>query len=105
MELCDNVPSHQVGHCYSNRKINFINQNAAYSQKRNYFDYPNCFGIINKGIIEQTNSGCAVVMSNGEEGFKFMKMGKQHEEKPFPIFSKLTSKLSNKQIGLGRMLL
>lgn len=47
----------------------------AYGQQRDYFDHGNCIGWIREGIEEFSNSGCAVVLSNGDEGYKHMEMG------------------------------
>ncbi len=48
----------------------------AYGTQRDYFDHPNCIGWTREGNDEQKTSGCAVIISNGDEGVKDMEMGK-----------------------------
>ncbi|MET0300021.1 MAG: alpha-amylase domain-containing protein, partial [Flavitalea sp.] len=55
----------------------------AYGQQRDYFDHPNCIGWTREGVEENSNSGCAVLLSNSEDGFKSMEIGKQFTGKPF----------------------
>jgi alpha-amylase len=55
----------------------------AYGFQRDYFDHPNCIGWTREGTDEFEHSGCAVLMSNGEEGFKEMEIGKKHSGKKF----------------------
>jgi alpha-amylase len=55
----------------------------AYGVQRDYFDHANCIGWTREGDEEHEGSGCAVVMSNGEEGNKHMEIGKQHAGKKF----------------------
>jgi len=55
----------------------------AYGAQRDYFDHPNCIGWTREGTDEQSGSGCAVLLSNGDEGFKNMEMGKRHAGKTF----------------------
>ncbi len=50
----------------------------SYGEQRDYFDHKNCVGWTRAGIPEKQNSGCAVVMSNSEEGFKEMSLGKEN---------------------------
>ncbi len=47
----------------------------AYGFQRDYFDHPNCIGWTREGIQEKENSGLAVILSNGEQGYKRMEMG------------------------------
>jgi alpha-amylase len=53
-------------------------KHLAYGLERNYFDHPSTIGWIREGIAEKPNSGCAVVLTNGQEGSKRMSMGQQH---------------------------
>ena len=53
----------------------------AYGYQRDYFDHNNCIGFIREGDDE--HSGCAVVMSNGGEGFKEMEIGQRYAGKTF----------------------
>ncbi|MEO8414775.1 MAG: alpha-amylase [Ginsengibacter sp.] len=55
----------------------------AYGMQRDYFDHANCIGWTREGIEEHDNSGCAVLLSNGEEGNKDMEVGKRHAGKIF----------------------
>ncbi|UPK71760.1 alpha-amylase [Chitinophaga filiformis] len=53
----------------------------AYGLQRDYFDHPNCIGWTREGDKEHT--GCAIVISNSEEGTKHMEMGKRYAGKRF----------------------
>jgi alpha-amylase len=55
----------------------YVRKNLAYGQQRDYFDYPSCVGWTREGDDEHENSGCAVIISNGDEGTKNMEMGKK----------------------------
>jgi alpha-amylase len=58
----------------------------SYGMERDYFDHPNCIGWTREGTDENPGSGCAVVLSNGEEGYKNMEVGKRHAGKTFIEF-------------------
>ncbi|HVW59540.1 MAG TPA: alpha-amylase domain-containing protein, partial [Puia sp.] len=47
------------------------------------FDHANCIGWTREGDAEHPGSGCAVLLSNSEEGFKTMEVGKTHAGKKF----------------------
>lgn len=47
----------------------------AYGNQNDYFDHPNTVGWTREGVPELESSGCAVIMSNSEEGYKDMYMG------------------------------
>lgn len=55
----------------------------AYGNQRDYLDHPNCIGWTREGIDEHQASGCAVLLSNGDDGFKLMEIGKAHSGKTF----------------------
>jgi alpha-amylase len=55
----------------------------AYGTQRDYFDHGNCVGWTREGTEDHTNSGCAVLLSNGDEGHKRMEVGKRHAGKTF----------------------
>lgn len=55
----------------------------AYGQQRDYFDHPNCIGWTREGTDGQEGSGCAVLLSNSEDGFKDMEIGARHKGKTF----------------------
>lgn len=46
----------------------------AYGEQHDYLDHNNCIGWTRSGDEEHTNSGLAVLMSNGDEGFKEMQV-------------------------------
>jgi alpha-amylase len=58
----------------------------AYGQQRDYFDHANCIGWTRAGSKEMPGSGCAVLMSNGGEGFKRMEIGNKFANKTFIDF-------------------
>ncbi|MGN6213741.1 alpha-amylase [Parafilimonas sp.] len=60
-----------------------LRKNQAYGLQRDYFDHFNCIGWVREGTDEQQYSGCAVIMSNGAESIKKMKIGKRHANKIF----------------------
>jgi alpha-amylase len=53
----------------------------AFGAQRDYFDHPNCIGWIREG--NDQNSGCAVVISNGDIGNKVMEIGKRYAGRTF----------------------
>ena len=55
----------------------------AYGEQTDYFDHPNVIGWVRLGIDEKENSGCAVVISNGDDGFKKMNVGEKNAGKIF----------------------
>lgn len=55
----------------------------AYGTQNDYFDHPNCIGWTREGADENEASGCAVIMSNGDDGSKTMNIGKIHSGKTF----------------------
>lgn len=57
-----------------------IRQHHAYGTQRDYFDHPNCIGWTREG---NEMEGIAVLMSNGENGFKPMEVGKKYAGQQF----------------------
>ncbi|RBQ11708.1 alpha-amylase [Pedobacter miscanthi] len=53
-----------------------LRKNNLYGNQRDYLDHPNCIGWIVDGDADRPGSGIAVLLSNGEAGFKDMEMGK-----------------------------
>jgi alpha-amylase len=53
----------------------------AFGPQRDYFDHPNCIGWTREG--DDNHSGCAVLISNGDDGFKNMEMGNRYAGKKF----------------------
>lgn len=60
-----------------------LRKEVAYGVQHDYFDHPNCVGWTREGEADVKNSGCAVLMSNGEEGFKKMFVGLEHAGRIF----------------------
>ncbi|OMC66283.1 alpha-amylase [Paenibacillus sp. FSL H7-0326] len=55
----------------------------AYGPQEDYFDHPNTIGWVRRGVAEFPHSGCAVVIGNGEEGKKHMKVGSERAGQTF----------------------
>ncbi|MGD6816402.1 alpha-amylase [Metabacillus sp. 113a] len=53
----------------------YARSSKAYGDQDDYFDHPNTIGWIRMGTDEMERSGCAVVISNGDEGEKRMFAG------------------------------
>lgn len=53
----------------------------AYGMQRDYFDHGNCIGFTREGDDEHT--GCAVLITNGDNGNKKMEVGKRYAGKIF----------------------
>jgi len=56
----------------------------AYGEQVNYFDHPNCISWIRKG--DDNYPGCVVIISNSEEGYKTMDLGKENAFAKFTDF-------------------
>ncbi|MDB5273301.1 MAG: Alpha-amylase [Chitinophagaceae bacterium] len=69
-----------VPHLYEMIKVR---RYLSYGFQRDYFDHPNTIGWTREGIGEFENSGCAVVLTNGSEGYKDMELGKRHAGQTF----------------------
>jgi alpha-amylase len=72
--------------CENIEKLLQARHRFAYGPQRDYFDHINCIGWTREGIDENERSGCAVLMSNGDEGFKRMEIGGRHKGKIFIDF-------------------
>ena len=55
----------------------------AYGKQRDYFDHKTTIGWTREGIGEKRNSGCAVLLSGGDDGWKYMELGKKHARRVF----------------------
>ncbi|TCJ17079.1 alpha-amylase [Flaviaesturariibacter flavus] len=53
----------------------------AWGLQREWFDHPNCVGWTRGG--DEQHSGCAVVLSNGDTGFKHMEIGARYAGQTF----------------------
>ena len=62
-------------------KLMEARRDFAYGFQRNYLDHANCIGWTREG--DDQHSGCAVVVSNGDNGNKTMEMGKRYAGKQF----------------------
>ncbi|MGY6530933.1 MAG: alpha-amylase [Cyanobacterium sp.] len=60
-------------------KFLWVRQNCAYGEQYDYFDHPNTIGWTRLGD-EEHPGGVAVVLTNGEEGFKRMEVGQSNCE-------------------------
>lgn len=56
-------------------------RNNAFGMQRDYFDHANCIGWTREG--DNDHSGCAVVLSNGDNGNKNMEIGKRYAGRKF----------------------
>lgn len=65
------------------REMMMVRHHLAYGQQRDYFDHGSVVGWTRAGVKERKNSGCAVVLSNGDDGFKRMEMGPDHAKASF----------------------
>ncbi len=72
--------------CENLEKLIIARSKYAYGMQRDYFDHPNCIGWTREGLDENPDSGCAVLISNSEEGFKNMEVGKKFAGKKFKDF-------------------
>jgi alpha-amylase len=62
-------------------KLLQVRRDYAYGTQRDYFDHANCIGWTREGDAE--HNGCAVVISNGNNGNKTMEIGKRYAGKTF----------------------
>jgi alpha-amylase len=58
-------------------------KNHAYGPQTDYFDDPNLIGWTRAGVEEQAGTGCAVLLSNGDGGSKYMRVGERHANATF----------------------
>jgi alpha-amylase len=74
----------------------------SYGEQRDYFNDPHCIGWIREGSKENDGSGCAVVMSNANDGSKKMELGRQHAGKTFiDLLHKHDAEVKVEQNGTG----
>lgn len=75
----------------------------AFGVQRSYFDHPNCIGWTREG--DEQHSGCAVLMSNGDNGNKFMEIGKRYAGRIFiDMLGKNPSEVKINSDGWGEFL-
>ncbi|MBY0148968.1 alpha-amylase [Neobacillus niacini] len=65
-------PEPAEGHKKILDRLLFARVEKAYGEQHDYFDHPNTIGWVRLGSKEFKHSGCAVVISNGEDGEKRM---------------------------------
>ena len=58
-------------------RLLFARYEKAYGEQHDYFDHPNTIGWVRLGSKDLKHSGCAVVISNGEDGEKRMYVGER----------------------------
>ncbi|HVD98655.1 MAG TPA: alpha-amylase [Cytophagaceae bacterium] len=58
-------------------------KDRAYGEQRDYFDHPRVIGWTREGVDERPDSACAVLLSNDQEGYKDMEVGKRSAGKIF----------------------
>jgi alpha-amylase len=73
--------------CASMEQLLNARKSFAYGTQRDYFDYPNLIGWVREGTEDIPASGCAVLLSNQDEGQLEMEIGKRHAGK---VFKELT---------------
>ncbi|MEP7277516.1 MAG: alpha-amylase [Bacteroidota bacterium] len=88
--------------CENIDKLLATRKTHAYGIQRDYLDHGNCIGWTREGIAEMKKSGCAVLLSNGDAGFKKMEMGKRHIGKTFiDRMEKITDEVIIDKDGFG----
>lgn len=86
--------------CEELETLLYTRKKNAYGMQRDYFDHGNCIGWTREGDDE--HNGCAVLLSNGEEGFKSMEIGKRYAGKTFTdILKKHTAEVIINDEGWG----
>ena len=60
-----------------------VRKHLAYGKQHDYFDHKNTIGWTREGGDDKKHSGCVVILSNGDDGWKYMEIGKQHAGKVF----------------------
>lgn len=72
----------------------------AFGTQRDYFDHPNCIGWTREG--DDMHSGCAILLSNGDHGNKYMEIGKRYAGSVFiDMLEKNPSEVSINEDGWG----
>jgi alpha-amylase len=62
-------------------KLLYARRDYAYGTQRDYLDHANCIGWTREG--DDQHNGCAIVISNGDNGNKTMEIGKRYTSKIF----------------------
>ena len=69
--------------CENIEALLMARKDYAFGIQRDYFDHGNCIGWTREGLDENKGSGCAVLMTNGDDGFKSMEVGIRFAGKTF----------------------
>jgi len=79
-----------------------VRKHLAYGKQVDYLDYKTTIGWTREGIDEKPNSGCAVIMSSGDEGWKYMELGGRHAGKTFvDCLNKVKKEITLDEKGSG----
>lgn len=82
-------------------KLLMARQRFATGKQTDYFDHPNCIAWVRSG--ENGTGGCVVIISNSEEGFKEVKLGKVNAGKKYVDFLDIRSDVVTlNESGTGR---
>jgi len=76
--------------CEKLEKLLVARKEFAFGMQRDYIDHPNCIGWTREGLDENEKSGCAVLLSNSENGNKWMDVGKRNAGKTFVDYLQYT---------------
>ncbi len=88
--------------CDDLEKLLMARKQFAYGEEHDYFDHPNCVGWTREGSDENEHSGCAVLVSNSDSGFKKMGIGKKFTGKVFVDYlGKHTGEVTIDEEGCG----
>ncbi|MBW6497548.1 MAG: alpha-amylase [Bacteroidales bacterium] len=77
----------------------FVRKEYAYSEQYDYFDHPNCIGWTRRGK-EGDQRGMAVLISNGDEGVKYMETGSP-KTTYFDVTKNIDDTVTTNQAGWG----
>ncbi len=81
----------------------FARKEKAYGMQVDYFDHSNVVGWVRQGIHEKPGSGCAVLISNGDDGFKEMDMGAGNANKIYhDLIGHVPEEVLTNENGIGR---
>jgi alpha-amylase len=59
-------------------RLLLVRKHLAYGKQLDYLDHKNTIGWTREGIEEKKDSGCAILLSGGDNGWKYMELGKHH---------------------------
>ncbi len=80
-----------------------IRKKYAFGLQRDYFNHGNTVGWTREGVDDIPQSGYAVLMSNGDEGYKEMEVGVKHANKTFvDVLKKRNEKVTINKDGWGK---